>query len=162
MTLKRRWWILALLSVLALCAAGAYSVFYGWPPIRTAGYKSLISEFDHAAPREPIRMGSDEAPVWDFDVPLPGGVVVTVTAQSFMDTPTLKYSDERDGRTLYRYVDYSSPIALRTNGTMLYVYWGETLFHTDYRLLAFDLARRREMERRKVDSRDMPRVEARR
>jgi hypothetical protein len=158
--LKRTYWILALLTLLALCAAGAYSIFYGWPVVRNAGYKAMVAEFSRAFPREPMRRGSNEPPVWDFDLSLTGGVIVKVTARGFMDTPTLKYSDERKARVLYRYVDYSSPIAVRTSGTMLYVYWGETLFHTDYRLLAFDLARRREVSRRKVDGRDMPPIAA--
>jgi hypothetical protein len=62
--LKRTHWILALLTLLALCAAGAYSVFYGWPVVRNAGYKAMVAEFSRAIPREPMRSGSDmERPV---------------------------------------------------------------------------------------------------
>jgi hypothetical protein len=150
----------ALGSVVLLVAAATYDVSYGWPPIiRTDGYRSLISDFSHATPRESIRKANERRSEWNFDVQLQGGIVAAVKSGDFMTVPELKYSDEPAPRRLYEYLDYSNPIALRTNGRLLYAYWERSLFHTDYWLLVFDLGNRREVQRRRVDARDMPPIE---
>jgi hypothetical protein len=150
----------ALAIAVLLLAAGAYRFFHGWPPvIRNGAYRSFISDFGRATRQAPTPRPGEQRSEWNFDVQLPNGVVANVTCRDFMDVAKVKYSDERERRRIYKYVDYSNPMSLRTNGTTLYVYWGETLFHTDYWLLAFDLATRKEARRRKVAWRDMPPME---
>lgn len=83
------------------------------------------------------------------------GTTVRVQARDFMDVVKVRYGDEHGPHNLYRYVDYSSPVALRTDGDVLYVYWSEALIHVDTWLLAYDLASRREIDRRRVDPRDI-------
>ena len=73
-----------------------------------------------------------------------------------MDVVRLQYPDEAQPRTLYEYEDYSNPIGIRLSGRKLFVYWSETLLHTDHWLLAYDVENRRETERRRVDPKDMP------
>jgi hypothetical protein len=92
---------------------------------------------------------------WTFVHSLSGGNTVRIQARDFMDVVKVHYGDERRPHNLYRYVDYSSPIALRTDGDILYVYWSETLIHNERWLLAYDLASHREIERRRVDALDI-------
>ena len=72
-----------------------------------------------------------------------------------MDVVTVHYQDEPAPRTLYDYENYSNPVAIRIAGNKLFVHWAESLVHIDYWLLAYDIENRREVERRRVDPRDM-------
>jgi hypothetical protein len=75
--------------------------------------------------------------------------------RDFTDVVKVQFADEPGPHDLYRYVAYSSPVALRTDGDVLCVYWSEALIHEDRWLLAYDLASRREIDRRRVDPRDI-------
>ena len=56
-----------------------------------------------------------------------------------MDVVRLQFPGETAPRPLYEYEDYSNPIAIRVAGDRLFVYWGESLFHTDHWLLVYDV-----------------------
>ena len=92
---------------------------------------------------------------WGFEHRLSTGTTVRIQARDFMDVVKVQYGDEPEPHGLYRYVDYSSPTAHRTDGDILYVYWGEALIHNDSWLLAYDLASRRGIDRRRVDPHDI-------
>ena len=82
-----------------------------------------------------------------------------VRAVAHMGVARVKYGDEDDERTLYRYVDYSHPKEVRTKGNTLYVYWTENLFGTEHWILAYDLAERREVARRRIEPGDLGRYD---
>ena len=127
-----------------------YVAFNQWRPVvRDGSYRALLREFNEASPI-PQRPIGDGSTGWDFEVPLPNDVRVSVRARSHMAVVTAKYSDEGQERELYRYKDYSSPISLKTHGPVLYVYWAETLFGSDHWVLAYDLATRSELSRERV------------
>ena len=154
----RRILTLALVIVGISATVTLWAIVFGWRPIfRTASYRDLIGEFERAVPEH---SRGERSPEWEFQVLLPGKrVVATVQARALMDVVRVRYSDESAARVLYKYVDYSSPMALRTADNLLHLYWAETLFRTDYWLLASDLASRREVARRRVDVHDMPRIQ---
>jgi hypothetical protein len=117
--------------------------------VRDSSYRALLQDFSRASPVAPRPMGNDSTG-WDFDVSLPGGVRVSVRARSHMDAVRVKYSDEPEERELYRYIDYSNPVSLRTKGRVLYVYWTETLLGTSHWVIAYDLFERRQLSRKRL------------
>lgn len=150
---RRKWWTVAI-GVLGAVAIGIAGEVYGWPIIRTAGYGVLVDQYAHAVSITAIP-GENRPSEWNFEHSLSRGTTVHIQATDFMDVVKVHYRGESKPRDLYRYVDYSSPIALRTDGDILYVCWGEALIHSDIWLLAYDLASRREIDRRRVDPRDV-------
>ncbi len=78
-----------------------------------------------------------------------------VQAPAHMGVVEVKYNDEYENRLLYKYVDYSSPLEIRKRENIVYVYWAETLLQTNHWILAYDLADRREIVRRKIDPSDL-------
>jgi hypothetical protein len=60
------------------------------------------------------------------------------------------YADERRKYDLYDSGDYAGAIAVRRLGDVLYVYWSQTLFTTEYWLLAYDLRARNEIDHRRI------------
>ena len=127
-----------------------------WPPvIRTSRYFSLIDAFDRATAIAPADRGNRTSE-WDVQLRIDDRVRATVRGRNFIDVISLMYSDESEARKLYTYVDYSNPIAVRRAGDVMYVYWVETLFRSEYWLLAYDLRARKEVERRRIDPKDLP------
>ena len=121
---------------------------------RNAGYRTLVTEFQKATQVERPQAGDDSGirvQVGATDV------IVTINAPTYPGVVSLKYSDEPKPRTLYKYVDYSLPVAIRRSGDILYVHWAETLTHTVDWLLTYDLSGRRELSRRRVDGNDLRR-----
>ena len=150
---SRKRWIITFIVVVAL-AIEVGGLIYGWPILRTAQYRVAADEYAHATPVAAIPMDNHTNHTeWKFDHSLSSGTTVHIQARDFMDVVKVNYGD--GPHDLYRYVDYSSPIALKVAGDVLYVYWGEALIHSDRWLLAYDLASRREIYRRRVDPRDI-------
>jgi len=136
---------------------GVLTLIVGLPVVRTAGYRAMVSEYGRAIPAQPIN--DRRQPLkWNFELPVPGGVTIRVQAPDHMGVVKVQYPDEPSPRTLYEYEDYSTPIAIGMTGNKLFVHWEEALLHTDHWLLAYDLENRREIERRRVDPRDLPAV----
>jgi hypothetical protein len=148
-----KFWVIGSI-VIAAIAIEIAGVIYGWPVIRTAGYRQLVDKYAQAAPVTGNR-GRDRQTEWHFEHRLSGDRWVHIEADGFMDVVKVRYGQEAQLHNLYKYVDYSSPIAIRIDGDILYVYWGEALIHSDYWLLAYDLANDREIDRRRVDPRDI-------
>lgn len=117
---------------------------------RNAAYKTLLAQYASAPRRDMAAEG------WDFEVPVQkAGVVARVAARPGMDAIRISYSDESAPRKLYDYVDYSSVVDVRVDGTTLYVYWVESLLSSKHQLIAFDLQARRVISRRQVDPTDI-------
>jgi len=114
----------------------------------------MISAYSSATP-VPEAPPNDEQLKWNVDLPVANGVAARIQARDHMDVVKLHYRDEPEPRALYRYVDYSNPIGIRRDGHKLFVCWAETLFRTNYWLLEYDLKRRRETQRRRVEPRDL-------
>jgi hypothetical protein len=152
MSLKK-WVILGVVVGTSAAVVGCLTL--GLPIVRTAGYHALIREYARATPVQPAS-GPDQSLMWNVDLPLSNGAKVRVRARDHLDVVTIHYPDETTPKPLYEYEDYSNPVAIRRAGGKLFVYWAETLLHTDCWLLAYDLESRREIERRRVDPRDMP------
>ena len=150
MNLKR--WAIAIVSMTV--GVGLAIVIFGLPVVRSSDYRAVVAAYSRAQPKQEVARGN-QAPEWNFEVALGGDSVVRVEARKFMDVVRLQYSDESTMRTLYEYEDYSNPISIRTAGDRLYVYWHETLVHTDHWLLEFDLQNRQELARLRVDPRDV-------
>lgn len=149
--------IVVTLILLVAVAGGFWVVISGWPPIviRDRRYRELIAAFQSAQRRDHLWRGNDNAG-WDFEVQLAEKQTnVQVKALPHMAVVTIKYNDEGAERPLYKYVDYSHPKELKTEGNILYVSWTETMFGTKYWLLAYDLPGRREITRRRVDRVDI-------
>lgn len=140
-------------AALAL-AIEVVDLVYGWPIIRTAAYRELVNKYAHATPIPTTPTGNGRSE-WKVEHLLASGAKVAIQASDFMDVVKIQYGGEPGSHDLYRYVDYSSPSALRLNGDVLYVCWGETLIHSEWWLLAYDLANRREIDRRRVDPLDV-------
>lgn len=134
-------------------------IYYGWPILRNRPYRSLITDFQHAQLKD-HRWRGNENDGWDFPVQLADvQTKIQIQAHPYMAVVRVKYEDEDNERPLYNYVDYSHPKEIRTAGQVLYVYWTESLFHTDHWLLAYDLAGRREVIRRRVDPDDLAQIQ---
>ena len=146
---------LGVLAIVLATAAALVGFVVGLPIVRTSGYYALIREYSQAVP-VPAASGPNQSSVWDVDLLLSNGAKVRVRARDHMDVVTIQYPDETTPKSLYQYEDYSNPGAIRRAGSKLFVYWSESLLHTDWWLLAYDLENRREIERRRVDPRDMP------
>ena len=148
--------VVSLTLIVAAGAVGLWGIHYGWSPIiRNQSYWDLVGDFQRAQIRNEIRRGEEKAG-WDFQVQMPdNGVSVLVNAPSHPGVVTVKFGDESDTRGLYEYVDYSSPAEIRTEGNVLYVHWVEILFRAKHWILAYDLAGRREITRRRIDPSDI-------
>ena len=79
-----------------------------------------------------------------------------VQGRAGMDVMRVHYSDERAPRTLYKYVDYSSPGEVRVDRGVLYVYWSEILLGSKSFVLAYDLEKRQVLTKHRVDPKDVP------
>ena len=106
---RGKWWAVAFIVVVAVAIEIA-GLVYGWPIIRTAGYRVLIDRYAHAAPMTAIP-GGNQPSEWSFEHSLPNGTMVRIQARGFIDVVKVHYRDESQPHDLYRYVDYSSPIA---------------------------------------------------
>ena len=113
-----------------------------------------MSAYLLAAPVPEAPLGHEQLK-WDVDLPIANGVSARIQARRHMDVVKLHYGDEPGPRDLYRYVDYSSPVGIRREGQRLFICWAEALFRTHYWLLEYDLERRREMRRLRVDPKDL-------
>jgi len=148
--------LILLVALTVLTVVGGLVVeIVGLPIWRTLGYGAMIQEYSEAVPVLPTATPTDELN-WNVDLPVSRGAKARIQARGGMDVVRLHYLDEATPRTLYDYEDYSNPIAIRVSGRKLFVYWGETLIHTDHWLLTYDLENRQEIERRRVDPKDMP------
>jgi hypothetical protein len=148
----KRWGILLVALTLL---GGVGIVIVGLPILRPPGYRALIQEYTEAVPVNPTG-ASGEPLQWDVDLPRSDRGKARIQAGGHMDVVRLQYPDEAAPRTLYEYEDYSNPQAIRVSGRKLFVYWSATLLHTNHWLLAYDVENRREIERRRVDPKDLP------
>jgi hypothetical protein len=155
----RMHYLLVVITVLFAIGAGWLGVvIFGWPPIiiRDSHYHELISDFHQAQPVVKSWRG-DENAGWEFRARAPEGQPAAwVRGPSQVGVVTVKYDDEVNVRALYRYVDYTSPVEVKIKANVLYVHWVETLFRANHYLLAYDLTRRREITRRRIDPNDRP------
>jgi hypothetical protein len=133
---------------------GVLDTIVGPPIARSTGYRAMVSEYARAIPAHPT-IHQRQPLKWSFEHRVAGGTTVRVHARSHMDVVKVHYPDEAAPRTLYDYEEYSNPVAIRIAGNKLFVHWAESLFHIDHWLLAYDIENRREVERRRVDPRDM-------
>jgi hypothetical protein len=155
MRLTKRNFVFASLLLIAVATGVLWVTLWGWPIIRDREYRQLVAGFQQAQLRDNLRRG-DQDSGWDFQVELPDEeTYVRVQAYPHMAVAKVKYGNESDFRSLYAYVDYSNPLQIRTNGEILYVHWEETLVGTKHWLLAYDLAARREIARRRIDADDL-------
>jgi len=123
---------------------------------RNTEYHAAIDSFRRAVPHEPVARAELSAE-WNFQLQVPGSdVTVSVRAIDAPSVVTIRYSDENADRPLYKYRDYSIPVAIRTTDQVLYVYWTEALFSSHSWLLTYDWQHRREIQRWRVDPNDMP------
>ena len=155
MSIKPWLTVLAVIALAAVIAAVVAREYVALPIVRDAGYRALVDAYARAVPHQRTPRGQEE-PEWNVDLPLPDGASVRVHARRQMAVVSVQYSDETAPRPLYKYEDYSNPVAIRTAGNVLYVSWDEILLHADHWILAYDLASRREIERRRVDPNDLP------
>jgi|SRR5215813_11668300 len=126
--------------------------------IRDGEYRELIGEFQRAILRDRINR-DDKNSGWEFQVQIPETqTTVLVKAPASPGVVQIHYGNEIGDRPLYKYVDYSIPIEIKTSGNKLYVYWGEAFIYNDSWLLAYDLANRREITRRLIDPGDLGRA----
>lgn len=131
------------------------NLIVGLPILKTTGYRALVQQYVQAERLAPT--GTDDGQLkWDVEVRASNDVRARLQARKFMDVVRLQFPDDTAPRSLYDYEDYSSPIAIRVARDRLFVHWGESLFHTDHWVLVYDVRRRREIERRRVDPKDMP------
>jgi len=155
MSPKKRVLAAAILISVAALAAGLWGTLSGWPIIRDRHYRELIRDFQQAQRRE-NKWRADQNAGWDFDVQLTESRTnVRIRALPVGGVARVKYDDESNVRDLYKYVDYTNTNEIRTAEHLLYVRWSETLLHTDYWILIYDLAARREIARRRIDPRDL-------
>jgi hypothetical protein len=150
--------LLILIPVILITAVAGivWVAVSGWPPIiiRNREYRELLNHFQQAQLREQKR--GDRNVLWDFQIDVPERqTTARVWAPAYPGTATIKYIGEGDEHRLYKYVDYSGVREIRTAGNILYVYWIDGVFRPDNWLLAYDLAGRREIARRKIDPRDL-------
>jgi hypothetical protein len=140
----------------AAIAGIVWVAIFGWPSIiiRNKEYRELIRNFQQAQPRE--KKSGDENVLWDFQFHLSNGqTTIRVWAPAYPGVVWLKDIDGKADHPLYKYVDYSHPVEIRTTENVLYVYWAESLLRTDHWLIAYDLVNRREIVRRKIDPDDL-------
>jgi hypothetical protein len=157
-TIKRKLLMLSGVMVILAIAGFIWVVISGWPPIiiRDSQYRKLISDFQQAQKNDKVRRSENDEH-WDFAVQLPEAqtAVQVSTSHIGFGVVSIKYADEASLKPLYQYYDYSHPEEIRTSRNILYVRWQEILFRTDDWLLAYDLANRREILRRKIDPDDL-------
>ena len=155
---KRNLIIILILALIAGVAGGLLVAVPGWLPfvIRDRRYRELIDNFQRAIPRDKASAGAERRG-WDFQVQLPQTqTTARVHAAEHNSVVKVKYGDEDYERSLYEYVDYTHPKEIRTADNVLYIRWVEILFRTNDWILAYDLASRREILRRRIDPSDLP------
>jgi hypothetical protein len=150
--------ITVILTVIVAVTAGLiWVVVCGWPPIiiRDRAYYKLLADFKQAQGRDKLRRDGEYVG-WGFQVHWPENPTgVQVESASHAGVVSVKYSDEAQARPLYKYVDYTNTLEIKTSANILYVHWGEIMFGSRDWLMAYDLAARREILSRKIDSEDL-------
>jgi hypothetical protein len=129
----------------------------GWPPIiiRDHTYKELIWNF-RRADRKDKRVSANENAGWVFQIQVPEKqTTALVRVPSPIGVVTISYDDEDTSRALYRSAEYTSPVEIKTHGNVLYVHWVEPLFGFNHWVLAYDLADRNEVVKRRIDPKDL-------
>jgi hypothetical protein len=152
--------LLILIPVILLIAVAGvvWVAVSGWLPIiiRNSEYRELLSNFKQAQPRE--KKVGDRNVLWDFQIDVPEKQIsVGVWAPAYPGVVRIKYKEEEQC-ALYESVDYSHPKEIKVAENILYVYWSDGVFRPDHWLLAYDLAGRREIARRKIDPGDLMQV----
>ncbi len=144
--------------VLFIAIAGIlWIAISGWPPliIRDHQYRELIANFEHAPIANRVRPGDNDAE-WEVHIKVPESqTTVRLHAAAHMGVVKIQYGDESAEHALYKYVDYSSPIEIRVTDRVVYVHWAKTLFDTDHYILAYDIAARRVIIKRRIDPDDL-------
>lgn len=124
--------------------------------IRDRQYDELIGNY-HLANRKDATKYHSENGDWEFQLQVPEShIEVWVRVPSKVGVVTVKYNDESDSRTLYRRAEYTTPVEVRVKQNVLYVHWVEPLFGNNHWLLAYDLAARSEVVKRRFDPNDKP------
>jgi hypothetical protein len=149
--------IFLIILISAAVAGGLWVAVSGWPPIiiRDRQYNGLIEGFHRADRRDKTGSGSGTAG-WEFQMQGPGRqATALVRVPPSIGVVTIKYDDEDSSRALYRYAEYTSPVEIKTKETILYVHWVEPLFGYNHWVLAYDIAARREIGKRRIDPKDL-------
>jgi hypothetical protein len=158
MNSKQRYLLIIFSIVIsAVAAGGLWVAISGWPPtiIRDRQYNELIDGF-HLADRKYKTGGGGETADWGFQIQVPGRqTIALVRVPSSIGVVTIKYDDEDSSRPLYRSAEYTSPVEIRAKGNVLYVHWVEPLFGYNHWVLAYDLADRSEIGKRRIDPNDL-------
>ena len=153
----RRNLLIVTLFVIAAIAGGLWVAVSGWPPviIRDHQYRKLIGDFQRATHIDRVRPGDGDAG-WEANIEIPESqTTAAVRAVAHMGVIRVKYSDEDGERPLYGYEDYSHPKEIRVGENILYAHWSESLMWTDHWVMAYDLAKRCEITRRRIDPGDL-------
>jgi hypothetical protein len=149
--------IFPIIFISAAAAGGLWVAVSGWPPIiiRDRQYNELIEGFHRADRRDKIGSGSETAG-WVFQIQVPGRqTTALVRVPSSIGVVTIKYDDDASSRALYRSAEYTSPVEIKTKESILYVHWVEPLFGYNHWILAYDIAARREIGKRRIDPNDL-------
>jgi hypothetical protein len=131
--------------------------FFGWPLIivRNQEYRDLIHNFQRAQRKERVKE-ADDSVHWQVQAQVPESrTSVQIKGTDVYGVARIRFQGEQEEHQLYEYVDYSYVGEVRVAQNTLFVYWYETLFHTDHWLMAYDLVARREIVRRKIDPEDL-------
>jgi hypothetical protein len=158
MTTNQRYSLILPLIVISAGAVISLRVAVtGWPMniIRDHQYRKLIEDY-HQARRLYKKDGGVETGGQDFQIQTPESqTTVLIRVPPTIGVVNIKYEDEGSSRALYRSAEYTQPIELKMNGPVLYVHWLEPLFGANHWILAYDLAGRREIRKRRVDPSDL-------
>lgn len=137
---------------------GIWVAISGWPPVvvRDHQYYELIRNY-HLADRKDATKHLSENGDGEFQLQVPEShIEVGVQVPSKVGVVTIKYNDEGTSRALYRKTEYTTPVEVRVKQNVLYVHWVEPLFGNNHWLLAYDLAARSEVVKRRFDPNDKP------
>jgi hypothetical protein len=150
--------VISLAIIIFGISGGIWVAISGWPPviIRDRQYYELIRNY-HLADRKDATKHLSENGDWEFQLQVPEShTEVWVRVPSKVGVVTIKYNDEADSRPLYRKAEYTTPVEVRVKQNVLYVRWVEPLFGYNHWLLAYDLAARSEVVKRRFDPNDKP------
>jgi hypothetical protein len=149
--------IISVIIIGAATAGGLWIAISGWPPIiiRDSLHKDLIEGFHRADQVYKTGNGSKTAGS-ELQIQVPGKqTTALVQVPRSIGVVAIKYDDEDSSRDLYRSAEYTIPVEIRTNGNVLYVHWAEPLFGQNHWVLAYDMAARGEIGKRRVDPNDL-------
>jgi hypothetical protein len=138
-------------------AGGLWIAVSGWPPIiiHDHAYNELIWN-SRRADRKNKTVSENENAGWVVQIQVPENqTTALVRVPSPIGVVTIRYNDEGASQALYRSAEYTSPVEIKTHDNVLYVHWVEPLFGFNHWILAYDLANRNEIVKRRIDPKDL-------